>query len=123
MWKLCTKWFKKWARKAKLTNENLLESIENLDKGLSVANLGGNIYKVRVQCSGKGKRSGFRTIIAYKNEEMAIFLYGFAKNEKSNLDKTELTYFKKLGNDLLNLNSEQIADSIEKQILFDLKVK
>lgn len=123
MEKLCTKWFKKWARKSNLTNENLLEAIENLEKGLSASDLGGNIYKVRVQRLGKGKSSGFRTIIVYRSEEKAIFLYGFGKNEKANIDKTELIYFKKLGNDLLGLSSEQVANSIEKQILFNLEAE
>jgi hypothetical protein len=121
MKKLCTKWFKKWARKANLSDENLLETIENIENGLSVADLGGNIYKVRVQRPGKGKSSGFRTIVVYRVEEKAIFLYGFGKNEKSNIDKQELSYFKKLGNDLLALNEEQINNSIKKQILFDLE--
>jgi hypothetical protein len=121
MKKLCTKWFKKWARKANLSDENLLEAIENIENGLSVADLGGNIYKVRVQRPGKGKSSGFRTIVVYRVEEKAIFLYGFGKNEKSNIDKQELSYFKKLGNDLLALNEEQINNSIKKQILFDLE--
>ena len=121
MKKLCTKWFKKWARKANLSDGNLLEAIENLEKGLSVADLGGNIYKVRVQRQGKGKSSGFRTIVVYRIEEKAIFLYGFGKNEKSNIDKQELSYFKKLGSDLLALNEEQINNSIKKQILFDLE--
>lgn len=119
---LCTKWFNKWAKKAKLSNESLLEAIDNLEKGLSAADLGSNLYKVRVQRSGKGKSSGFRTIIVYRSNEKAIFLYGFGKNEKSNINKTELKYFKKLGNDLLALNTEQIADSLKKQILFDLEV-
>jgi len=52
----------------------------------------------------------------------AIFLYGFGKNEKSNIDKAELQYFKKLGRDLLALDAKQITDSIEKQILFDLEI-
>ena len=121
MKKLCTKWFKKWARKSNLNDENLLEAIENLENGLSVADLGGNIYKVRVQRQGKGKSSGFRTIVVYRIEEKAIFLYGFGKNEKSNIDKQELSYFKKLGSDLLALNEEQINNSIKKQILFDLE--
>lgn len=122
MRKLCTKWFKKWAKKANLNNLNLLESINNLGKGLSVADLGGNLYKIRVKRSGKGKSSGFRTIVAYKKEEKAIFLYGFGKNEKSNIDKVELQYFKKLGSDLLALETKEVTGSIEKQILFDLEV-
>ena len=59
----------------------------------------------------------------YKVEEKAIFLYGFGKNEKSNIDKQELHYFKKLGRDLLALNSEQVSNSIEKQILFNLEAE
>ena len=122
MRKLCTKWFMKWARKAKLNEFNLLEAIDNLEKGLSVAELGGNLFKIRIKRAGKGKSSGFRTIIVYNKEEKAIFLYGFGKNEKANIDKTELQYFKKLGSDLLTLDAEQIKDLTEKQILFDLEV-
>lgn len=123
MRKLCTKWFKKWAKKANLSNLNLLESIDNLEKGLSVADLGGSLFKIRVKRDGKGKSSGFRTIVIYKKEEKAVFLYGFGKNEKSNVNKAELQYFKKLGCDLLALQAKQVTDAIEKQILFDLEVE
>ena len=112
----------KWARKASLSDLNLLEAIDNLEKGLSVAELGGNLFKIRVKRAGKGKSSGFRTIVVYKNNEKAIFLYGFGKSEKSNIDKTELQYFKKLGKDLLALDVKQITYSTKKQILFDLEV-
>ena len=63
----------------------------------------------------------FRTIVVYKKEEKAIFLYGFGKNEKSNIDKAELRYFKKLGSDLLAIDARQVTNSIKKQILFDLE--
>ena len=123
MKKLCTKWFRKWARKSKLSDNSLLESIENLENGLSVVDLGGNVYKVRIQRQGKGKSSGFRTIVVYRVKERVIFLYGFGKNEKSNIDRQELSYFKKLGNDLLALDDEQINNSIKQQILFDLEAE
>lgn len=123
MRKLCTKWFKKWAKKVNLSNHNLLESIDNLKKGLSVTDLGGSLFKIRVKRVGKGKSSGFRTIVCYKKEEKAVFLYGFGKNEKSNINKAELQYFKKLGNDLLALEAKQVIGSIEKQILFNLEVE
>ena len=122
MKKLCTKWFKKLAKKANLSNHNLLESIDNIEKRLSIADLGGNLYKIRVKRAGGGKSSGFRTIVAYRKDDKAVFLYGFGKNEKSNISKTELHYFKKLGSDLLALEAKQVIDSIEKQILFDLEV-
>lgn len=100
----------------------MLEAVVNLGKDLSVADLGGNIYKIRVKRGNRGKSSGFRTIVVYKKEDRVIFLYGFAKNEKSNIDKSELQYFKKLGSDLLSLNAKQLTDSIEQRILFNLEV-
>lgn len=104
-----------------LTNHHLIEAVENLEKGLSAANLGSNLFKIRVSRAGQGKSSGFRTIIAYKKENKAIFLYGFGKNERSNIDKEELHYFKKLGSELLQANAHQIKKLKEEQVLFDLE--
>jgi len=119
---LTTKWFKKWTKKSKLKNQNLLDTISNLQDGLSSSDLGSNLFKVRVKREHGGKSSGFRTIVIYKKDDRAIFLYGFGKNEKDNINKTELLYFKKLGNDLLDLSLEQIEELIEKKSLFDIEV-
>ncbi|MBL0378063.1 MAG: type II toxin-antitoxin system RelE/ParE family toxin [Desulfofustis sp. PB-SRB1] len=97
MKKLCTKWFARWAKNQNLSNNSLLEAIENLENRLSAIELGGSLYKVRVKRVGKGKSTGFRTIVLYKKKDRAIFLYGFGKNEKSNINTTELLYFKKFG--------------------------
>jgi len=121
MKKLCTKWFKKWAKKMNLENHHLTEAVNNLEKGLSVADLGSNLFKIRVKRAGQGKSSGFRTIIAYRKEDKAIFLYGFGKNERSNISKSELHYFKKLGSDLLDIHVCQIEKLKEKKVLFDLE--
>ncbi len=121
MKKLCTKWFKKWAKKMSLENHHLIEAVGNLEKGLSAANLGSNLFKVRVNREGQGKSSGFRTIIAYKKEDKTIFLYGFGKNERTNIDKAELHYFKKLGSDLMTMDARQIEKLIAENVLFDLE--
>jgi len=42
------------------------------------------------------EKSGFRTIVVYQQDNKAIFLYGFEKNEKGNTDSSELQYFKNL---------------------------
>jgi hypothetical protein len=123
MRKLSTKWFKKWAKKSNLNSKNMLKAIKNLEAGLSTADLGGHLYKVRVKRAHSGKSSGFRTIIVYKKDDRAIFLYGFGKNEKENIDKTELHYFKTLGKDLLSLNTDQLKKSVQQKILFDLEVE
>ena len=63
MEKLTTKWFKKWARKSRLKNQDLLETVDNLENGLSTADLGSNLFKIRVKREHSGKSSGFRTIV------------------------------------------------------------
>jgi hypothetical protein len=63
--------------------------------------------------NGTGRKSsGFRTIILFKADDRAIFLFGFGKNEKENIDRNELQYFKILGNDLLSLNYKELENAI-----------
>jgi len=119
---LTTKWFNKWANKSKLKDQDLLNTVDDLINGLSTANLGGNLFKVRVKREHSGKSSGFRTIVVYKENEKAIFLYGFGKNEQDNISKTELLYFKKLGNDFLALDEKQIKQLIKQKSLFEIEV-
>jgi len=49
------------------------------------ADLGGHIIKQRVARPGQGKRGGFRMLIGIRSDR-AIFLFGFAKNERENID-------------------------------------
>jgi len=121
MKKFITKWFSKWAQKNQISNEMLIDAIENLESGLSSFGLGGNLYKVRVSRKGKGKSGGFRTIVVYKEHHRVIFIYGFAKNDKQNLEKNELVSLKKLGNDLISLHEQQLKEAIKLNVLFKLE--
>lgn len=105
--KLKTKWFDKWAKKQTVTDRLLLETIENVSNQLGTNNLGSGLFKVRTPKIGKGKRGGIRTFLVYKESEKAIFVYGFSKNKKDNLDKNELKYFKKLAKDLLAIENSE----------------
>ena len=118
MLKLKTKWFNKWSKKNIVTDNKLLNAIEAVSNNLGIADLGGCLYKVRIPKSGQGKSGGFRTVVVFKKSDRAIFVYGFSKNEKDNLDKEELKYFKKLAKDLLEIDKkefikmEQLGDFI-----------
>ena len=105
--KLKTKWFDKWAKKQTVTDRLLLETIENVSNQLGTNNLGSGLFKVRTPKIGKGKRGGIRTFLVYKESEKAIFVYGFSKNKKDNLDKNELKYCKKLAKDLLAIENNE----------------
>lgn len=54
--------------------------------------LGGGLRKVRVPRAGSGKSGGYRTIYVFGGPRMPLFLLTvFAKNEKNNLTRAELT--------------------------------
>jgi hypothetical protein len=35
---------------------------------------------------GGGRSGGYRTVIAFRASQRGVFLYGFAKNERDNID-------------------------------------
>lgn len=76
------------------------------------ANLGGNLYKKRVRFEGRGKSGSGRTIICYKKGNRAIFIHGFAKNEKDNLSTKELIALKEFSKILISLTEEQIETAV-----------
>lgn len=106
-----------------LSSHELLEAVNDLENNLSTSNLGGGLYKIRVSSVNRGKSSAFRTIVVYKREDRVIFIYGFAKKVKFNLENSELQYLKKLGRDLLLMNADQLQQAVEIQILFDMEVQ
>lgn len=110
MLKLKTKWFNKWAKKNSVTDKILLETIKNVSNNLGTVNLGFGLYKVRTPKTGKGKSGSFRTIVVYKESNIAIFVYGFSKTDKDNLEMEELKYFKKLAKDLLKIKRQKYLE-------------
>jgi hypothetical protein len=75
-----------------------------MSNNIGTVDLGGGLYKVRTSKVGQGKSGGFRMVVVFKEADIAIFVYGFSKTDKGNLNKEELKYFKKLSKDLLSIN-------------------
>lgn len=100
--------FSRFARKEKISNEKLIEAIKNVDAGLIDANYGGGVIKQRISRPGEGKSGGYRSIILYRQGDKAFFVYGFAKNELDNIEKTEERDFKKLAKIMFALPDEQL---------------
>ena len=80
-----TRLFAKWARKEGLFDGFLSQAIQEMEAGLIDADLGGGVYKKRIALPGRGKRGGARTIIAYRTNQVAFFIFGYSKNKKDNL--------------------------------------
>ena len=76
-----------------LTDVALNRVVHEMSEGLVDADLGGAIYKKRVALPGRGKSGGARTIVATRLSARWFFLYGFGKNDRSNIDKDELRFF------------------------------
>lgn len=108
-----TKHFAKWASKQNLTLEDLSNTIDEVAKGNFEANLGGAIFKKRIRFQGRGKSGSGRSIICYKYGDRAIFLHGFAKNEKSDLTQKELKAFKELAKVLLELSPKALKIAVK----------
>jgi hypothetical protein len=70
------------------------------------------LLKQRIARHGKGKSSGYRSIIIFKKGDQAFFVFGFPKNQRQNILKEELAAFKKLAKEILKLSDELIAASI-----------
>jgi len=113
MQKLMTKQFSKWVSNQNIALTGLFEAIEEVESGNFDANLGGHLYKKRIRFDGQGKSGSGRTIICYKKGNRAIFIHGFAKNEKSNLSKKELNAFKEFSKILLGFSEKEIALAVE----------
>ena len=117
-----TKIFARWLNKNDLNNRNLLDAIEEMEKGLIDADLGCNVYKKRVKLSGVGKRGGARIIVATKLLKRWYLIFGFTKNEKSNISSDELLSLQETAKRLLHLSDREIETAIHAKQLEELKI-
>lgn len=107
------KLFHKWAFKEGLTEQSLQKAIKEMENGLIDADLGGNVYKKRVGIQGRGKRGGARTLIAFQIKENSFFMYGFAKNQRDNIESNELKALKRLAKELLSYSNEKLEQAMK----------
>jgi hypothetical protein len=96
-----TKTFRRFQRKEGLTDAVLIYAVKRAEAGQIDADLGGGLIKQRVARPGAGKRGGYRTIIAFRKGRRSVFLYGFAKNERDNIDDDELARWRITGRIML----------------------
>jgi len=104
-----TKEFARWARKEGLKDAALCDAVREMANGLYEADLGGHLLKKRIARPGQGKSGGFRTLVATNKGSLWFFVYGFAKNERSNVDKDEEAALKKLASALLTLMPQTLV--------------
>jgi hypothetical protein len=116
-----TKAFSRFAEKAGITDAALCRSVRDAERGLLVADLGGGVIKQRIARPGRGKSGGFRVLIVFRAGTRAIFVHGFAKNEKDNIEKDELVALKKLAAELLAYDDKTLARVLASGVLVEVR--
>ena len=107
-------------RKTRLTDNALYNAVNEMADGLIDADLGGQLFKKRVALPGQGKRGATRTIVATRFDDRWVFLYGFGKNERSNISKEELKAFQEVATDLLGLDEKQLKIAINSGVIAEV---
>ena len=104
-----TRWFDRWARKQGLTTSSLCAAVKEMTAGMYEADIGGGLLKKRIARPGQGKSGGFRTLVATNKGNRWVFVFGFGKSERSNIDKDEEEALKKLASHLLSLTTQALG--------------
>jgi hypothetical protein len=115
-----TKWFARYARRERIGDDRLREAIERAERGLVDADLGGHVIKQRVARSGQGRSGGYRMLIAHRRGDRAVFLYGFAKNERANVARDELATLQDIAAGWLKANDRTLERSLADGLLYEV---
>jgi hypothetical protein len=115
-----TRHFSRWLGKTDLSVEALCRSVEEMERGLIDANLGGGIIKKRVALPGRGKRGSARTLVATNSANRWFFVFGFEKNDRDNINAKELSALKALASDLLRLGVPELTAAVAAKTLQEI---
>ena len=115
-----TRHFARWMRKTDLSDEALCSAVVEMAQGLIDADLGGGMVKKRVGVSGRGKRGGARTLVATNKGNRWFFVYGFEKNDRTNIPDDELEALKELAEQLLARTGKQLAEALNDGTLSEI---
>ncbi len=114
--------FAKWASGEGLSDEALALAVVEMEKGLIDAKLGGQVVKKRVALPGRGKRGSTRTLVAFRQGNKAIFIYGFAKKERTNISDKELRALKMLAKELMSYTTATLTKATKAGELIEIEV-
>jgi hypothetical protein len=115
------KWFQRFTRKERIADSDLLEAIEQVEKGQIDADLGGEVLKQRIARQGQGKSKGYRAIILFRRGYRAFFVYGFPKSQQANIRGDEEKQFKEAAKYVLALTEKDLAALIERGDFVEVK--
>jgi hypothetical protein len=120
---LVIKEFSKWAKGCDLTDDLLCDAVDEIERGLIDADLGGHLLKKRIATKGKGKSGSVRTLLTFSQGNRTIFMYGFEKSERANVTLKEKKMLQELGKFYLSLTDTELDSRIKSRVLREIKKK
>lgn len=112
--------FTRLAKKEGLGDDALWRAVDDAERGLVSARLGGGVIKQRVARRGGGKSGGFRAFILYREHVLAIFVHGFAKKDQDNIERRELAALRLLASQMLSYDDDQLARAVASGTLIEV---
>jgi len=104
-----TAWFERFARQHGIEDSALYDAISRANEGLIDADLGGGVIKQRIARRNEGRSRGFRSIILFRRDDRAVFVYGFAKSDRRNLRLDELEVYRSFADEVLGYEEADLA--------------
>jgi hypothetical protein len=115
-----TRFFARQMQKIGLSDELLLNAVDEMERGLIDADLGGGVVKKRVALPNRGKSGSTRTLIATNKNDRWFFMLGFEKNQLENITGKDLKALKVVAADLLNYSDEELNAAVKNDKLEEL---
>ena len=115
-----TKEFSRYARRESIRDAVLYEAACRAALGSIDANPGGGLIKQWVARPGAGRRGGYRTLMAFRAGDLTIYLYGFAKSERDNIESDELAFWRKVAGGFLKLEPSALDALLKDQDIIEV---
>jgi len=112
--------FARWQAGEKLPDVVLCEAVQEMERGLIDADLGGFLYKKRVARHGGGKSGGYRTLLSAKIGNRYVFLLGFSKSDKANITQDEKKALQFAGKVFLQLTALALSKALQAGVLLEI---
>jgi len=116
-----TKLFARFARRERISDGALCEAVSRVGKGPVDADLGGGVIKQRIARQGQGRSGGYRVLLAFRDKERTIFVYGFAKSDRDNIDDQELAVVREVSASWLAADTKMIGLALAQGLLIEVR--
>jgi hypothetical protein len=110
--------FARFARKARITDAELWKAAQLANEGSIGADLGGGVIKQRIARAGQGKSGGSRSIILFKRNKRAVYVYGFEKKDLANIKANEVAAFRELAAVVLGYTEAEMTRFVQEAVFF-----